>query len=65
MGRVDTIRVAPDATLIEVVLKIETDLKPGDGMVAQLKSVGITGIMFVELDRRAEDEPDRSPKASL
>jgi len=51
IGRVESIKVAPDATLIEVVMKIEEGLKPeehrGD-VVAQLKSIGITGIMFVE-----------------
>ena len=65
VGRVDSIRVAPDATLIEVVLKIETDLKPGEAMVAQLKSVGITGIMFMELDRKEAGEPDMSPKLTF
>lgn len=34
-------------------------------MVAQLKSVGITGIMFVELDRKKEGEPDRTPPLSF
>ena len=29
--------------------------------MAQMKTVGITGAMFVELDRRTPDEPDRSP----
>lgn len=65
VGRVDSIQVAPDATLIEVVLKIETDLKPGEAMVAQLKSVGITGIMFMELDRRETGEPNMSPKLTF
>jgi len=51
IGRVDNIKVAPDSTLIQVILKIETDLKLGKNIVAQLKSVGITGIMFVELDK--------------
>jgi len=65
IGRVDSIRVAPDATLIEVVMKIETDLKPGSNLVAQLKSVGITGIMFVELDHKKEGEPDYSPEINF
>jgi phospholipid/cholesterol/gamma-HCH transport system substrate-binding protein len=30
--------------------------------VAQLKTAGITGIVFVELDRKAPEEPDRSPR---
>ncbi len=61
VGRVDKIRVAPDYRLIEVVMKIDFQ---GDlsGVVAQLKMAGITGIVFVELDRRAPDEPDLSPR---
>ena len=47
-----SIGVAPDANLIQVVLKIETDIKLDDSIVAQLKSVGITGIMFVELEKK-------------
>jgi phospholipid/cholesterol/gamma-HCH transport system substrate-binding protein len=65
IGRVDSIGVAPDATLIQVVLKIESDLKPGMELIGQLKSVGITGIMFVELDRKGKEEPDVSPKISF
>jgi phospholipid/cholesterol/gamma-HCH transport system substrate-binding protein len=65
IGRVSRIAVAPDEKLIEVILKIETGLQPkeaaGGDIVAQLKSVGITGLMFVELDRIEAGEPDRSP----
>ena len=52
IGSVHAIGVAPDANLIQVVLKIETDIQLDDSIVAQLKSVGITGIMFVELEKR-------------
>ena len=62
IGRVDQLGVAPDNTLIEVILKIESDLKLEQDMVAELKSVGITGIMFIELERKAPDDVDRSPK---
>jgi phospholipid/cholesterol/gamma-HCH transport system substrate-binding protein len=62
IGRVQDILVAPDTALIEIVIKIESDLKPDKDVVAQLKSVGITGIMFVELDRKKKGEPDHSPK---
>jgi len=65
IGRVESIGVAPDAKLIEVVMKVETDLKPGKNLVAQLKSVGITGIMFVELDNKKESEPDYSPEINF
>ena len=52
IGKVYSIGVAPDANLIEVVLKIETGLKLDKTIVAQLKAVGITGIMFVELEKK-------------
>ena len=54
IGSVNSIGVAPDANLIQVVLKIDTDIKLDDSIVAQLKSVGITGIMFVELEKKDE-----------
>jgi phospholipid/cholesterol/gamma-HCH transport system substrate-binding protein len=59
IGRVESIRVAPDTTLIEVILNIETGWKPEENTVAQLKAVGITGIMYIELDLK--EEPDISP----
>lgn len=65
IGRVERINVAPDSKLIKVVLKIEGVEKLESDMVAQLKSVGITGSMFVEIDRRREGEPDLSPQLSF
>ena len=43
IGRVKSISVAPDSTMIEVVLKMEAAFRPADELIAQLKSVGITG----------------------
>jgi len=51
VGRVEKIEVAPDSKLIEVVLKIEGLEEIEKDVVAQLSNVGITGLMFVELDR--------------
>jgi phospholipid/cholesterol/gamma-HCH transport system substrate-binding protein len=65
IGRVVEISVAPDSKLIKVVLKIESGQTLGPEMVAQLKVVGITGAMFVELDQKKEGEPDRSPKLTF
>ena len=63
IGRVESIKVTPDATLIEVLMKIEEGLKPEEhrNVVAQLKSVGITGIMFVEIERKKPHELDLAP----
>jgi phospholipid/cholesterol/gamma-HCH transport system substrate-binding protein len=65
IGRVAGISVAPDSKLIKVILKLESGQKLGENIVAQLRSVGITGSMFVELDQRKEDEPDQSPPLSF
>jgi phospholipid/cholesterol/gamma-HCH transport system substrate-binding protein len=61
IGRVESIGVAPDSKLIKVVLKVETDMVLDSNIVAQLRNVGITGSMFVELDQHKEGEPDQSP----
>ena len=61
VGRVESIEVAPDGKLIQVVLKMESGQKLDAEAVAQLKAVGITGSMFVELDRRKKGEPDLTP----
>ena len=64
-GRVQSISVAPDSKLIKVILKIESGQRLDQNIVAQLKSVGITGSMFVELDQKRAGEPDRSPSLSF
>ena len=56
VGRVKSITVAPDSTMIQVNLKMETTFRAADELIAQLKSVGITGIMFVELDRKIKSD---------
>ncbi len=65
IGRVETIGVAPDSKLIEVVFKTDSSHALDKDVVAQLKSVGITGSMFVELDRKRPGEADRSPALSF
>jgi phospholipid/cholesterol/gamma-HCH transport system substrate-binding protein len=65
VGRVDRIRVAPDNHLIEVVMKIDLTEDIRKGMAAELKSAGITGIMFVELARIAPGEKVPTPKITF
>ena len=62
VGRVEGIRVAPDNRLIEVVMKIRLKEEVEKNNVASLRAVGITGIVFIELDRRDPEEPDLSPR---
>lgn len=69
IGRVHEIGVAADERLIRVVMKIESDLHPnglaGQQIVAQLKSVGITGLMFIELEQKKGDELLIYPPADI
>lgn len=71
VGRVQSVGVAPDGTLVQVIMKIEAELEPGtekealEDIVAQLKSIGITGIMFVELDRKKKSEPESTLKLTF
>ncbi len=68
IGRVQRVSVAPDENLIEVLMKIESKIQPHkdtSNIVAQLKSVGITGLMFVELERRPPGENPVKPKLSF
>ena len=65
VGRVEQIRVAPDNRLIEVVMKIELTEDIRKGMAAELKTAGITGIVFVELARIDPGEKVTSPKITF
>lgn len=65
VGRVERIRVAPDNHLVEVVMKIDLTEDIRKGMAAELKSAGITGIMFVELARVAPGEKISTPKITF
>lgn len=51
IGKVDSIKVAPDYRLIEVVMKINLAGDLQKQTFAQLRTAGITGIVFIELDR--------------
>jgi phospholipid/cholesterol/gamma-HCH transport system substrate-binding protein len=62
IGRVKQIRVAPDNRLIEVVMKIQLRGELEKTVVSELKTAGITGIVYVELDRMDPSEPSRSPR---
>jgi phospholipid/cholesterol/gamma-HCH transport system substrate-binding protein len=66
VGRVEQIGVAPDNHLIAVVMKINLrDKNLPQTTIAQLKMAGITGMVFVELDRQKAGELDLSPKVSF
>lgn len=65
VGSVERIGVAPDQRLVEVVVKIDLEGDIERSIVTQLKAAGITGIVFVELDRQEPDEPIFIPPAGM
>ncbi|HDQ04922.1 MAG TPA: MCE family protein [Deltaproteobacteria bacterium] len=65
VGKVRSIRVAPDDRLIEVTMKIDLSSDLQHQTEAQLRTAGITGIVFVELDRIRPDEKSTSPEITF
>jgi len=63
IGSVRTIGIAPDRRLVEVLMKIDVkNFSPVSGVAAKLSLAGITGIVYVELDRTTPGETTLSPK---
>ena len=65
VGSVERIGVAPDQRLVEVVVKINLEGNMEHSIVTQLKAAGITGIVFVELDRRQPEATVFLPPAGM
>jgi phospholipid/cholesterol/gamma-HCH transport system substrate-binding protein len=69
VGRVQAIRIAPDYHLIEVVILIDDEHASDENRfadsVAAIANVGITGAMFVEIDKRWPTAGDLSPKLNF
>ena len=65
IGKVRKIDVAPDYSLIEVTMKIDLEGDLQKQTIASLKTAGITGIVFIELDRIKPGDLDNSPKLSF
>ena len=65
IGKVESIGVAPDRRLVEVVMKIDLDGETKQNIVTQLRAAGITGIVFIELDRRNAEDPILTPPSGM
>jgi phospholipid/cholesterol/gamma-HCH transport system substrate-binding protein len=57
IGRVQQIKVAADSHLIKVVIELDHEFTMREKVIAQLKVVGITGNMFIELDQLSAQVP--------
>ncbi len=69
VGRVARIDVAPDRQLIEVIMDVDRKyaaaLQGDDRLRAQLELSGITGLRYIEIDRRAGEALNQSPSLSF
>ncbi|MBA4396895.1 MAG: hypothetical protein C0394_05875 [Syntrophus sp. (in: bacteria)] len=65
VGTVRIIRVAPDNNLIEVVMKILMEGGNEKNLTAKLRSAGLTGIVYIELDRSSEEDVKLTPKLNF
>jgi len=65
VGTVRTIRVAPDNKLVEVIMKIAMQGGNERNLTAKLKSAGLTGIVFVELDQKSNEDINLSPEITF
>ncbi len=61
IGKVESIKVAPDYRLIEVAMKIDLSADLQHNTTAQLRTLGITGIVFIELDRLKKNDSYTPP----
>ncbi len=65
IGYVKQLGLASDSRLIEAVLEIMSGIRLENDMVAQLKVAGITGSMFIELDRITKGADNYFPKLTF
>jgi phospholipid/cholesterol/gamma-HCH transport system substrate-binding protein len=65
VGKVQSIGVAPDHKLVEVVMKIDLHGETVTNVVTQLRSAGITGIVFIELERRNAGDTILTPPPGM
>jgi phospholipid/cholesterol/gamma-HCH transport system substrate-binding protein len=56
IGRVERIGVDPASAMVEVVMKLNVDERLDENLCAELKLAGLTGIVFIDLDRKREGE---------
>lgn len=56
VGRVNSIRLAPDGRLIEVVLSLNKNFKIREGLGIKINLLGLTGLKYLEMDTFKPDQ---------
>lgn len=65
VGWVQSIDVAPDNRLIEVIMKIDFEGELNETNIAKLEPAGLTGMVFIDLDNVKPEDLKRSPKLNF
>lgn len=65
IGSVRDIKIVSDNKLVEVLMKIQLEGDIEKNTIAQLKMIGITGLMYIELDQTNKDIENQRPKLSF
>jgi phospholipid/cholesterol/gamma-HCH transport system substrate-binding protein len=61
IGRVERIGVEPETAMVEVVMKLNVDERLREDLCAELKLAGLTGIVYIDLDRKRDGETLEAP----
>ena len=56
VGRVRTIKMAPDGRLIEVIMSLDKSFKISDDLGVKINLLGLTGLKYLEMDRYSSAE---------
>lgn len=61
VGLVESLGLAPDGDLVEVVMIIDADLADPTSLLATIRTIGITGIMYIDLERAPPEDREKTP----
>ena len=65
VGRVDSLGIAPDGRLIEVLMKLKSDFRVDNAICAKLHEQGLTGLRYLEISSAPEDIEELTPKIAF
>ncbi|MFO7962994.1 MAG: MlaD family protein [Desulfobacterales bacterium] len=65
VGRVESIRLAPDGRLIEIRMGLRTDFDVADFMVVQVRQQGLTGLQYLEIDSAPKNIDELTPELTF
>ncbi|MFZ2448417.1 MAG: MlaD family protein [Syntrophobacteraceae bacterium] len=65
VGRVESIGLAPDGRLIEVLVKLKSDFRVDLMVAMQLREQGLTGLSYLEIDTAPENIESLTPRIAF